>query len=230
MDPERLQALLEAVREDRTSIADALQKLRELPFRTLEFANVDTHRHLRTGFPEVVFGEGKTPEQIADILGELAKGGSTALATRVSREAAAVVTARLPAARYLPVPRAVVLGPTPAPDRGRGLIAIVSAGTADIPVAEEAALTAELAGNRVHRLFDVGVAGLHRLLAHRSEIEQAEVIVVVATSVGYGANLGGFAALLSMLNSCAAGIAVVNIDNGFGAGQMAAMLNRKRDL
>src|SRR4029077_6376564 len=145
MDPERLQALLEAVREDRTSIADALQKLRELPFRTLEFAHVDTHRHLRTGFPEVVFGERKTPEQIADILAELAKGGSTALATRVSPEAAAVVTARLPAARYLPVPRALVVGPMPAPDRGRGLIAIVSAGTADIPVAEEAALTAELA-------------------------------------------------------------------------------------
>ena len=252
MDPERLQALLEAVRAERIPIAEALQQLRELPFRTLEFARVDTHRHLRTGFPEVVFGEGKTPEQIADILAELAKGGSTALATRVGPEAAAVVTARLPAARYLPLPRALVLGPMPASDRGRGLIAIVSAGTADIPVAEEAALTAELAGNRVHRLFDVGVAGLHRLLAHRSEIEQAEVIVVVAgmegalpsvvaglfarpviavpTSVGYGANLGGFAALLSMLNSCAAGIAVVNIDNGFGAGQMAAMLNRKRDL
>ena len=163
-----------------------------------------------------------------------------------------MVTARLPEARYLATPRAIVLGPTPTQDRGRGLIAVVSAGTADIPVAEEAALTAELAGNRVHRLFDVGVAGLHRLLAHRSEIDQAEVIVVVAgmegalpsvvagllarpviavpTSVGYGANLGGFAALLSMLNSCAAGVAVVNIDNGFGAGQMAAMLNRKRDL
>jgi NCAIR mutase (PurE)-related protein len=252
MDPQRLQALLEAVRADRLPIAEALQELRELPFRTLDFARVDTHRHLRTGFPEVVFGEGKTAEQIADILSELAKGGSTALATRVNAAAAAVVTARLPAARYLPIPRAIVLGPTPAPDRGRGLIAVVSAGTADIPVAEEAALTAELAGNRVHRLFDVGVAGLHRLLAHRGEIEQAEVIVVVAgmegalpsvvagllarpviavpTSIGYGANLGGFAALLSMLNSCAAGIAVVNIDNGFGAGQMAAMLNRKRDL
>ena len=120
MDPERLQALLEAVRADRVPIAEALQQLRELPFRTLEFARVDTHRHLRTGFPEVVFGEGKTAEQIADILVELAKGGSTALATRVSPEAAAVVTARVPAARYLPVPRALVVGPTPAPDRGRG--------------------------------------------------------------------------------------------------------------
>src|SRR5436190_13973876 len=252
MDPDRLQALLEAVRGERVSIPEALQQLRELPFRTLEFAHVDTHRHLRTGFPEAVFGEGKTPEQIADILSELAKGGSTALATRVSPAAAAVVTARLPEARYLATPRAIVPGSTPTQDRGRGLIAVVSAGTSDIPVGEGAALTAELAGNRVHRLFDVGVAGLHRLLAHRSEIDQAEVIVVVAgmegalpsvvagllarpviavpTSIGYGANLGGFAALLGMLNSCAAGIAVVNIDNGFGAGQMAAMLNRKRDL
>jgi pyridinium-3,5-biscarboxylic acid mononucleotide synthase len=251
MDPERLRALLQAVQAGDTSITEALRELRELPFRTLEFARVDTHRHLRTGFPEVVLGQGKTPEQIAAILVQLASAGSTALATRVSAEAAAVVLAAVPTARYLPVPRAIVLGPTPAPDRGRGSIAVVSAGTADIPVAEEAALTAELAGNRVERLFDVGVAGIHRLLASRVVVEQAEVAIVVAgmegalpsvvaglfarpviavpTSVGYGASLGGIAALLSMLNSCAAGIAVVNIDNGFGAGQMAAMLNRKRD-
>jgi pyridinium-3,5-biscarboxylic acid mononucleotide synthase len=251
MDPERLRALLQAVQAGDTSITDALRELRELPFRTLEFARVDTHRHLRTGFPEVVLGQGKTPEQIAAILVQLASAGSTALATRVSAEAAEVVMAAVPTARYLPVPRAIVLGPTPAPDRGRGAIAVVSAGTADIPVAEEAALTAELAGNRVERLFDVGVAGIHRLLASRSVVEQAEIAIVVAgmegalpsvvaglfarpviavpTSVGYGASLGGIAALLSMLNSCAAGIAVVNIDNGFGAGQMAAMLNRKRD-
>jgi NCAIR mutase (PurE)-related protein len=199
----------------------------------------------------VVLGQGKTPEQIAAILVQLASSGSTALATRVSPEAAQVVLAAIPAARHLPVPRAIVVGPTPAPDRGRGTIAIVSAGTADIPVAEEAALTAELAGNRVERLFDVGVAGIHRLLASRAVVEQAEVVVVVAgmegalpsvvaglfarpviavpTSVGYGASLGGLAALLSMLNSCAAGVAVVNIDNGFGAGQMAALLNRNRD-
>jgi len=251
MDPERLRALLQAVQAGDTSIADALRDLRELPFRTLEFARVDTHRHLRTGFPEVVLGQGKTPEQIAAILAELASAGSTAMATRVTPAAAELVLAAVPAARHLPVPRAIVLGPTPAPDRGRGAIAVVSAGTADIPVAEEAALTAELAGNRVERLFDVGVAGIHRLLASRAVVEQAEVVIVVAgmegalpsvvaglfarpviavpTSVGYGASLGGIAALLSMLNSCAAGIAVVNIDNGFGAGQMAAMLNRKRD-
>ena len=251
MDPERLRVLLQAVQAGDTSITEALRELRELPFRTLEFARVDTHRHLRTGFPEVVLGQGKTPEQIAAILVQLAAAGSTALATRVSPEAAALVLAAVPAARYLPVPRAIVVGPTPAPDRGRGAIAVVSAGTADIPVAEEAALTAELAGNRVERLFDVGVAGIHRLLASRAVVEQAEIAIVVAgmegalpsvvaglfarpviavpTSVGYGASLGGIAALLSMLNSCAAGIAVVNIDNGFGAGQMAAMLNRKRD-
>jgi len=250
MDPERLRALLEAVEARSVSIDEALNDLRDLPFRDLGFARVDTHRHLRTGFPEVVLGTGKTPEQIAAILAELGKGGATALATRVSAEAAVHVVAKVPDARYLATPRAVVVGPTPAPDRGRGTIAVVSAGTADVPVAEEAALTAELAGNSVQRIFDVGVAGLHRLLAQRKTIEAAEIVIVVAgmegalpsvvgglcarpviavpTSVGYGASLGGIAALLSMLNSCAAGVAVVNIDNGFGAGQMAAMLNRKR--
>jgi len=250
MDPERLRALLEAVQSRSASVDEAMRELRELPFRDLDFARVDTHRHLRTGFPEVVLGEGKTPEQIAAILAELGKGGATVFATRVGPAAAAHVVAAVPGGRYLPTPRAVVLGPTPAPDRGRGTIAVVSAGTADVPVAEEAALTAELAGNRVERIFDVGVAGLHRLLAHRKAIEAAEIVIVVAgmegalpsvigglcarpviavpTSVGYGASLGGVAALLSMLNSCAAGVAVVNIDNGFGAGQMAAMLNRNR--
>jgi hypothetical protein len=251
MDPLRLRALLEAVEAGGASVDEAMRELRELPFRALEFAHVDTHRHLRTGFPEVVLGEGKTPEQIAAILVELAKGGSTALATRVTPAAAAVVVGAVPGARHLPVPRAIVVGPVPPPDRGRGTIAVVSAGTADVPVAEEAALTAELGGNRVERLYDVGVAGLHRLVAHKSVVETAEIVIVVAgmegalpsvvgglfarpviavpTSVGYGASLGGIAALLSMLNSCAAGVAVVNIDNGFGAGQMAAMLNRKRE-
>jgi NCAIR mutase (PurE)-related protein len=256
MDPDRLKALLQAVEARQTSVDEAMRELREAPlhaagFAALGFAHADTHRHLRTGFPEVVLGQGKTPEQIAAILIELRRGGSTVMATRVSAEAAAIVVAAVPEARYLPVPRAVVVGPMPAPDRGRGLIAVLSAGTADVPVAEEAALTAELAGNRVERIFDVGVAGLHRLLVYREKLETAEVIVVAAgmegalpsvvgglfarptiavpTSVGYGASLGGMAALLSMLNSCAAGVAVVNIDNGFGAGQMAAMINRKRD-
>jgi NCAIR mutase (PurE)-related protein len=250
LDPDRLRNLLESVAARRVPVEEAMGELRELPFRALGFAHADTHRHLRTGFPEVVLGEGKTPEQIAAIMVELAKGGSTVLATRVSPEAAAAVRLAVPAVKHLPVPRALVLGETPAPDRGRGTIAVVSAGTADVPVAEEAALTAELAGNKVDRLFDVGVAGLHRLVAHRELIERAEIIVVVAgmegalpsvvaglfarpviavpTSVGYGASMGGIAALLAMLTSCAAGVSVVNIDNGFGAGQLAAMLNRKR--
>jgi pyridinium-3,5-biscarboxylic acid mononucleotide synthase len=256
MDPDRLSALLQAVAARQTSVEEALRTLRELPFQStgftaMGFAHADTHRHLRTGFPEVVMGQGKTPEQIAAILIELRKGGSTVMASRVLPEAAAVVLAAVSEARYLPVPRAVVVGPMPAADRGRGPIVVLSAGTGDVPVAEEAALTAELAGNQVERVFDVGVAGLHRLLVYRELLERAEIIIVVAgmegalpsvvgglfarpviavpTSVGYGASLGGMAALLSMLNSCAAGIAVVNIDNGFGAGQMAAMINRKRD-
>ena len=251
MDPDRLRDLLESVAARRVPVDEAVRELRELPFRALGFAHADTHRHLRTGFPEVVLGEGKTPEQIGAILVELARGGSTVLATRVSPEAAEIVRAAVPQARHFPVPRALVVGPVPLPDKGRGTIAVVSAGTADVPVAEEAALTAELAGNHVERLFDVGVAGLHRLVAHRSLIERAEITIVVAgmegalpsvvaglfarpviavpTSVGYGASLGGVAALLAMLTSCAAGVSVVNIDNGFGAGQLAAMLNRKRE-
>lgn len=251
MDPQRLRAILEDVQAGRATVGQTMQQLRELPFRELDFAHVDTHRHLRTGFPEVVLGDGKTPEQISAILIELARGGATVFATRVTAAAAALVVPAVRQARYLPIPRVVVVGPTPAPDRGRGVIAVVSAGTSDVPVAEEAALTAELSGNRVERIFDVGVAGLHRLIAHRETIAAAEIVIVVAgmegalpsvvgglfarpviavpTSVGYGASLGGIAALLSMLNSCAAGVAVVNIDNGFGAGRMAAMLNRKRE-
>ena len=249
MDPDTLKALLRAVQAGQIPVDEAVRELRELPFRALGFANVDTHRHLRTGFPEVVLGQGKSPQQIAAILVELARGGSTALATRVSPEAAQAIIPAVAGARYLPVPRAVVVGPLPPPERGRGTIAVLSAGTADIPIAEEAALTAELAGNHVDRVYDVGVAGLHRLLAHRATVEAAEIVVVVAgmegalpsvvgglfarpviavpTSVGYGASLGGIAALLAMLNSCAAGVAVVNIDNGFGAGHMAALMNRK---
>jgi hypothetical protein len=251
MDPQRLRALLEAVEAGRATVDDTMRALSELPFRSLEFAHVDTHRHLRTGFPEVVLGEGKTPEQIAAILIELAKGGATVFATRVSASAAQAILPAVPGARYLPIPRAVVVGEPPAPDRGRGVIVVVSAGTSDVPVAEEAALTAELAGNRVERIFDVGVAGLHRLMAHREMIAAAEIVIVVAgmegalpsvvgglfarpviavpTSIGYGASFGGVAALLGMLNSCAAGVAVVNIDNGFGAGRLAAMLNRNQD-
>jgi pyridinium-3,5-biscarboxylic acid mononucleotide synthase len=251
MDPQRLRALLEAAVAGRATVDETMRALSELPFRDLEFAHVDTHRHLRTGFPEVVLGEGKTPEQIIGILNALAQGGATVFATRVSASAAQAIVPAVPGARYLPVPRAVVVGEAPAPDSGRGVIAVISAGTSDVPVAEEAALTAELAGNRVVRIYDVGVAGLHRLIAHRETIAAAEIIIVAAgmegalpsvvgglfarpviavpTSIGYGASFGGLAALLGMLNSCAAGVAVVNIDNGFGAGRLAAMLNRNRE-
>jgi NCAIR mutase (PurE)-related protein len=247
MDPEQLRQLLEQVRAGRSTVDDAVAALRELPFRQLGFAHADTHRHLRTGFPEVVLGTGKTAPQIATLLGELGRGGAPVMATRVTPDKAAAVLAAIPQARYLEVPGIVVLGDPPA-DRGRGVIAVLTAGTADIPVAEEAAVTAEMDGNRVVRIFDVGVAGLHRLLAHRSTVETAEVVVVAAgmdgvlptvvaslfarpvialpTSIGYGASFGGVAALLTMLNACATGVAVVNIDNGFGAGRMASLLNR----
>jgi NCAIR mutase (PurE)-related protein len=247
--PDRLRELLDDVREGRASVDQAIEVLRELPFKALGFANADTHRHLRTGFPEVILGSGKTPEQIARLLVELAKGGAPVMATRVDPEAARMVLAAVPDARHYETARIVSLG-GPAPKAGRGTIAILSAGTADIPVAEEAAVTAELDGNEVVRVFDVGVAGLHRLLAHRATIEAAEVLVVAAgmdgvlpsvtaglfarpvialpTSVGYGASFGGVAALLTMLNACPSGVAVVNIDNGFGAGRMASLLNRTR--
>ncbi len=248
MNPERLRSLLGAVKDGDLSIDDALRELRDLPFRALGFAHADTHRHLRTRFPEVIFGTGKTPAQIATLLGELGRDGATVMATRIGPEVAKAVLAEMPAARYLEGARMVVCGPAPEPTRGRGPIVVLSAGTADIPIAEEAATTAELDGNHVVRIFDVGVSGLHRLLAHRETVEKAEVLVVVAgmdgvlpavvgglfsrpviavpTSVGYGASLGGIAALLTMLNSCATGVAVVNIDNGFGAGRMASLLNR----
>jgi len=253
MDPERLRALLDDVHQGRMPVEEAVRELKELPFRSLGFAHADTHRHLRTGFPEVVLGQGKTATQIEAILRELGRGGSTVMATRVDPAAGPGIVARLQSegllAVHWPTPRIIVLGAMPELDRGRGPLVVLSAGTADLPVAEEAALTIELAGQAVTRVFDVGVAGLHRLLAYRELIEKAAVVVVVAgmegalpsvvaglfarpviavpTSVGYGASAGGFAALFTMLSSCAVGVSVVNIDNGFGAGQLAAMLNRK---
>ncbi len=250
MNPESLRSLLTAVQAGKTPIDEALRELRDLPFRSLGFAHADTHRHLRTGFPEVIFGPGKTPEQIAKLLVELGRDGATVMATRISAEVSKQVLAAVPEARYREGARIIVFGPEPEPTRGRGAIAVLTAGTADIPVAEEAATTAELDGNRVVRIFDVGVSGLHRLLSHRDTVEQAEVLVVVAgmdgvlptvvaglfsrpviavpTSVGYGVSMGGIAALLTMLNACATGVAVVNVDNGFGAGRMASLLNRVR--
>jgi pyridinium-3,5-biscarboxylic acid mononucleotide synthase len=249
MSPDELRHLLDQVQDGQTSSAEAQQlllaALRAQPMADLGFARVDHHRATRQGFPEVVLGLGKTPEQIASIAAAIVDRGHPLLVTRADDAAWQAVQARVPAARRHELARAITLARDV--PRGRGTVAIASAGTSDIPVAEEAAVTAELMGNDVERMFDVGVAGLHRLLRERERLEAARVIVVVAgmegalpsvvagmvsvpviavpTSVGYGASFGGIAALLGMLNSCANGVSVVNIDNGFGAGCIASMIN-----
>lgn len=249
MTPGEIRALVEALHAGAVSPADAeaqlLAALREQPFEDLGFARVDHHRAVRQGFPEVVLGLGKTPTQIAEISARIAARGVPLLVTRATPEAWEAVRAVVPAVHYHELARAITL-PRAVP-RGHGTIAIASAGTSDLPVAEEAAVTAEIMGNDVVRIYDVGVAGIHRILSERARLETARVIVVVAgmegalpsvvagmvsvpviavpTSVGYGASFGGIAALLGMLNSCANGVAVVNIDNGFGAGCMASLIN-----
>ena len=249
MHPDVIRALLEAVARGERPVDEAMRQLGDLPFVDLGFARVDHHRRMRRGAPEVVLGHGKTAEQITAIVIELARVGGPVLATRVDAEKAKYVLAHVPEARYHEEPRAIVVAEQPFIDRGRGLVLVVSAGTSDLPVAEEAALTATLLGSRVERIHDVGVAGVHRLLAVREQLVAAEVIVAVAgmegalpsvvsglvgrpviavpTSVGYGASFGGIAALLGMLNSCSSGVTVVNIDNGFGAGYAAALMNMK---
>jgi len=255
MDPAAVRALLDAVARGERAVDEALADLRDLPFRDLGFAHVDHHRHLRKGYPEVVLGQGKSAEQIAAILIELRRAQVMErvpiLATRVDDAKAEAVLREVPEARHHREARAIVVGERTFEDRGRGTIVVVGAGTSDLWVVEEAALTATLLGNRVERVHDVGVAGIHRLLARRAQLEAATVIVVVAgmegalpsvvaglvrkpviavpTSVGYGASFGGLAALLGMLNSCASGVTVVNIDNGFGAGYAAALVNARDD-
>jgi NCAIR mutase (PurE)-related protein len=249
MDTKLLEQLLSEVRAGRLTVAAALERLRTLPFEDLGFARVDHHRQLRQGFPEVVFAGGKTLEQIRGILGSLTQRSDPILVTRLSPDKVPPLEAEFPGARYHPDSQVLTISRGEIPDRGRGLIVVLSAGTSDIPVAEEALLTARIMGHRAEALYDVGVAGLHRLLAHQDLLAQATVFIVVAgmegalpsvvgglvdrpviavpTSIGYGASFGGLAALLAMLNSCATGIAVVNIDNGFGAGYLAALINRK---
>ncbi len=249
MDVKILEQLLEEVQAGRVSPAQALERLRHLPFENLGFARVDHHRALRQGFPEVIFAPGKDVGQLRGILSSLAAGSDHILVTRLAPDKAEVLLADFPEARYHPLSQALTLSRGEVPDRGRGVIVVISAGTSDLPVAEEAALTARIMGNRVETLYDCGVAGLHRLLAHQQLFAQAAVFVVVAgmegalpsvvgglverpviavpTSVGYGAAFGGLAALLAMLNSCANGVGVVNIDNGFGAGYLAALINRQ---
>jgi NCAIR mutase (PurE)-related protein len=223
-----------------------LDALRARPFEDLGFARVDHHRSVRQGFPEVVLGLGKTPAQIAGISAEIVRRGSTLLVTRANREAYTAVQAAVPNATYY-ADAAIIAFRQRDTTPGNGLVLVIAAGTSDLSVAEEAACTAELMGNEVGRLYDVGVAGLHRLLSERARLDAARVIIVVAgmegalpsvvaglvsapvvavpTSVGYGASFGGIAALLGMLNSCAAGVSVVNIDNGFGAASIASLIN-----
>jgi NCAIR mutase (PurE)-related protein len=250
MTQSELRALLARVASGAVDLAEAehhvMEALRARPFEDLGFARVDHHRATRQGFPEVVLGLGKTPAQIAAIAAEIAKRGSTLLVTRATPDAFAAVRATIPAATYHADAAIIALRQhdvTP----GKGKILIVSAGTSDLPVAEEAACTAELMGNDIERLYDVGVAGIHRLLGERAKLHSARVIIVVAgmegalpsvvsglvsvpviavpTSIGYGASFGGVAALLGMLTSCASGVSVVNIDNGFGAANIASLIN-----
>jgi NCAIR mutase (PurE)-related protein len=247
LNADSIRKLFEQVRRGRLSPDEAVERLRHMPFEDLGFAKVDHHRALRNGMPEVIFGQGKTPAQIASIFSRLAKHGGNILATRASKEQFAAVRKKNSKAEYRTLAQAIVLQR----DRnkyGKGIIAVVSAGTSDIPVAEEAVVTAEMMGNDVEHLYDVGVAGIHRLMANRASLTRARVVIVCAgmegalpsvvgglvgvpviavpTSVGYGAAFKGLAALLGMMNSCASNVSVVNIDNGFGAGYVAALINR----
>jgi NCAIR mutase (PurE)-related protein len=247
LNAESIRKLFEQVRKGRLSPDEAVDRLRHLPFEDLGFAKVDHHRALRAGMPEVIFGEGKTAAQVAGIFARLAKHGRNVLATRATKEQFAAVRKGVTQVEYRELARAIVL----LRDRrkyGKGRIAVVSAGTSDIPIAEEALVTAEVMGNDVEHLYDVGVAGIHRLLANRNSLTKARVIIVCAgmegalpsvvgglvgvpviavpTSIGYGAAFQGVAALLGMMNSCASNVSVVNIDNGFGAGYVASLINR----
>ena len=247
MTRERVRTLLNQVADGSVSPEHALHDLSAAPFESLDFATIDHHRALRQGFPEVIYGAGKTPGQILVIAERLAERHGGFLATRLSDEAIATLASRFPALDVNALGRTAYL-PTPTPPpAGKGTVLIVTAGTSDLPVAEEAAVTAGALGNRVERINDVGVAGLHRILARKEELLAASVIIVIAgmdgalpsvvgglvrapviavpTSVGYGAAFGGIAALLAMLNSCASGITVVNIDNGFGAAMAASRIN-----
>jgi hypothetical protein len=248
MDGERVVKLLEQVRSGQLAVATAVARLRHLPFEDLGFAKVDHHRALRQGFPEVIMGEGKQAKDIAAIVQSMRRKHSNILITRIDPAKMTELKRLRTGLTFHPIARAANWIGTPIKIRGKGVILVVCAGTSDIPVAEEAALTASMMGNRVEKLFDVGVAGIHRLLENRQRLDAAAVVIVVAgmegalpsvvaglidkpviavpTSVGYGASFNGLSALLGMLNSCAAGVTVVNIDNGFGAGFAASLINR----
>jgi pyridinium-3,5-biscarboxylic acid mononucleotide synthase len=247
MNQEQIRTLLESVRAGAVDVDSAVERMRHLPFEDLGFAKVDHHRALRHGMPEVVFAKGKTPEQVCAIASRLLENAPNVLITRADATIAAAVRERIPQSEHFPLCGALRVWC----DRtihGKGKIAVISAGTSDIPVAEEAQVTAETMGNEVEAIYDVGVAGIHRLMNNRERIMQARVVVVCAgmegalpsvvgglvscpviavpTSIGYGASFHGLAALLGMLNSCASNVTVVNIDNGFGAGYVASLINR----
>ncbi len=246
MEIEKLKTLLEQVKDGEVAVDDALQSLRTLPFEDLGFSKIDHHRQLRTGFPEVIFCQGKTVEHVKQISERILSAGHPLLATRATSDMYEAIKAIQPAARYNDLARTITVRQSE--DEGTPGILVVSAGTSDLPVAEEAVETALMMGNQPERLYDVGVAGLHRLIGNHEKLLTARVIIVVAgmegalpsvvgglvncpviavpTSIGYGASFGGLAALLGMLNSCASGVTVVNIDNGFGAGYSASLINR----
>ncbi len=248
MNQDFLKQLLDSVASGRLSVQKAQQKLVHLAVENIDFAHIDHHRSLRKGFPEVIFGEGKSARQIVAIMEKMAVQEQVILVTRVDGPKAQSIQDQFPEVHFDDQARMLIYQKTPLPKTGRGTIAVITAGTSDIPVAREAYLTAEAMGNVVKSVFDVGVAGIHRLLAHKSVLEEAKVLIVVAgmegalpsvvaglvrcpviavpTSVGYGVSLGGLTALFGMLNSCASNVAVVNIDNGFGAGFMAASINQ----
>lgn len=247
MTADNLRKIFHKVRRGELSPDEAVEQLRHLPFEDLDFAKVDHHRALRVGMPEIILGQGKTPAQVGEIFARLARHSGNVLATRASQEQFAAVKKRVRGAEYHSLARAITLR-RDSSIVGKGTIAVVSAGTSDVPVAEEALITAEVMGNRVEHFYDVGVAGIHRLLAHRKALVKARVVIVCAgmegalpsvvgglvgvpviavpTSIGYGASFNGLAALLGMLNSCASNVTVVNIDNGFGAGYVASLINR----
>ena len=247
MTPEHIRQILEAVHQGKQDVDSAFQQLKELPFTEMGFAKLDNHRQLRTGYPEVIFCMGKTVEQSEGIIQMMYQRGSNILATRVQEALWQRIQQQFPEAEYNPAARTIAIRRNTVPISST-YISVVSAGTADIPVAEETAVTAELFGNKVERIYDVGVAGIHRLYSRIDLIRGGRVIVAVAgmegalpsvigglvdkpviavpTSIGYGANFNGLSALLTMLNSCAAGISVVNIDNGFGAGYLASLINQ----
>ena len=244
-----IKKLLESLNKGSISVSDALKKLKHLPFENIGLANIDHHRSLRKGLAEVIFGEGKEVEDIIAIMQSMIKQNENIMVTRISPEKAEKILKKFPQCIFYKKARMIILEQEPVKISGKGMIVVICAGTSDIPVAEEAALTAKFMGNEVETIYDIGVAGLHRLLSHKEKFSNATVIIVVAgmegalpsvigglvdkpviavpTSIGYGASFGGIAALLGMLNSCSAGITVVNIDNGFGAGYAAGIINRR---